>query len=182
MAIPFWVDSLGEGVASLWDFLWLGGVLIPGLWSVEIVKARSIDVQKVKGQDAATLTDNGYELATVKMVGRLWREDQVNLMQERLLQFDPIRAGSVKYPLDIYHPAAVMQGVKSIYIKSITVPNPSGGFLQISIDAIEWAKPTATTTSKKAKGFSGADNKNGSALNPEDFSVKKPSGNTGKNL
>jgi hypothetical protein len=182
--VPYWVDPDGAAVASLWDFLWLGGVLIPGLWNVEITKSRSIDVAKVKGQDAATLTDNGYDLATVKMSGRMWLPDHLNDFKTVLLQFDPVRHGSVKYPLDIYHPVAELQGVKSIYIKSITLGNPSGGIWTPGIEAVEWAQETTTTkTGTSPKGFSAAGKKQSTdPATDDDYSVTKPSTKAKKNL
>jgi hypothetical protein len=195
MSIPYWVDpELGGGVASLWDFVWLGNVLWPGFWTVEIVKSRSVDVAKVKGQDAATLTDNGYDLASVKLNGRLWGQDQLDRFDQILPDFDPRRPGSVKSPIDIYYPSASLLGIKTIYIKSITVGTPSGQILPVSIDAIEWAKPTSAAkvvTGKNtpkgldkpaAPGLFGNGGPGEGAFSAEDAKVTKPSGTTGKKL
>jgi hypothetical protein len=181
MSAPFWIDQ-DFGSASLWDFLWLGGVLWPGICKIEsVTKSRSIDEAKVPGSDGITLTDKGYNASKVKARIIIWEEHQWERLNKILPDFDPRRPGSSRTPLDIYHPTCVLLAIKSVYIHTIKVANPTGHIFNLDLDLIEWfPKTKPATSSKQPKGFDGT-KKSGGDLSTSDFLVS-PSGDTDKNL
>lgn len=181
MTVPFWVEEQIAS-ASFWDFLLLGGVTWPGIWTIEADKSRAIDPAKEKGQDGITLTDNGYDASLVKAIGLIWKPTQLEALEEILPNFDPRRPGGSRTPLDIYHPVCTLLAIKTVYLRKISLANPQGGILRVNLDMIEWfPKTKPASTSKKAKGFDGTD-KSGAPLNANDFTVTKPSSNTAGKL
>lgn len=184
MTLPYW-HPVGENPAgSLWDFLWLGGGLVPGFCvAFDIEKSRSIDQAKQKGQDGITLTDNGYEGAPVKATQILWKQSHWDDFTDWLPNYDPQRPGGSRTPLDIVHPAAALLAVHSVYLKKIHLANPVKGILRVDFEMVQWFPATATAKSKAAaKGFDGTNNKNGAVLNPNDFKVNDPASDTGSKL
>ena len=180
MSVPFWVSEQTAN-GSLWDFIWLGGVLWPGIWTVDIKKARSIDQAKAKGKDGISLTDNGYKAAPVNATGLLWLAKHLSDLEEILPNFDPETVGQARGALDIYHPAAQLLGIKQVYLEEIGTSNPVKGVLKVSLSMIQWFPSTKTFGTKPLKGFDGTA-KSGAKLDARDFSVPKPSADTGSKL
>jgi hypothetical protein len=183
MTLPFWRPAdIKE--ASLWDFVWLGGGLVPGMCAdFDISKERAIDMAKQKGQDGITLTDNGYEGAPCKMTQILWTQAQWDDFTEWLPNYDPQRPGGSRTPLDIVHPAAALLSVRSVYLRKIHLSNPVKGILRVDFEMVQWFPATATAKPKgAAKGFDGTNNKNGAVIDPTAFKVNPPSGDTGTKL
>lgn len=183
MSFPYWrPDDTPE--ASLWDFLWLGGGLVPGMCAdFDVSKERSIDLAKQKGKDGITLTDNGYDGAPCKATQILWTKKQWDDFTVWLPNYDPQKPGGSRTPLDIVHPAANLLGVRSVYLKKIHTSNPVKGILRVDFEMVQWFPATATAKSKGAtKGFDGTDNKSGAVLDPNAFVVPQPSADTGSKL
>ena len=164
----------------LWDTLLLGGEVWPGLPTVTSTVSRSIDKQKKKGDDGANLVDQGYEPAKVKIVIRIWLQEQWDDLQSKLATVHPRKKGGVRTPVDIIHPETQLKGVRQIYVEEIgeAVPGTGAqtGMLTITLTASEWfpepkpAKPNTKKSKAEAKGGdipSGADilppNANGSS-------------------
>jgi len=183
VTLPYWHPT-DTPEASLWDFLWLGGGLVPGLCALfDISKERSIDLAKQKGKDGITLTDNGYNGAPCKATQILWKKSQWDDFTDWLPNYDPQRPGGVRTPLDIVHPAAALLGVRSVYLTKIHTSNPVNGILRVDFEMVQWFPSTATAKTKAAtKGFDGTNNKNGGVLDPKAFDVPKPSADTGSKL
>jgi hypothetical protein len=183
MSLPYWRPK-DTPAGSLWDYLWLGGGLVPGLCAdFDISKERSIDQAKQKGTDGITLTDNGYEGAPCKATQILWTPQQWLDFTDWLPNYDPQRPGGSRTPLDIVHPAAALLAVRSVYLKKIHTSNPIKGILRVDFEMVQWFPSTATAKSKPAaKGFDGTNNKNGAVLNPDDFKVPSPAADTGSKL
>ncbi len=171
-SVPFWV--LPQFSGGYWDDLWLGGVLLPGQWKVEVVKERSIEKKKQQGIDGNALQDKGYVGAVLKATGILWTAEQLEDFENAIPIFDPRTPGSARNPLDIYYPAAHLLSVFSVYVRKITIQQLSKQILTTVWDLEEWfpaVKPAKP--SKTAKGFDGANN-SGDPLNPKDFQVGPP--------
>jgi len=152
MSLPWVGDS-----TLLWDTLILGGEVWPGLPTVSVEVSRKVDVQKTKGDDGATLADQGYEPAKVKISLRLWLQEQWVTLQRVLATVHPRRKGGTRTPLDIYHPATQLVGVRQVYVTKIGNPTPGSGsetgLLTMAIEAIEWfpAPRPAKAKLKKSK-------------------------------
>lgn len=172
--ISFW-----DGPANdlLWDTLILGGVVWPGIASVEIDKSREIDKAKQKGKDGITLTDNGFNASAIKITLRLHLADQWADLQNILPNFDPKVTGSPKTPCDIIHPTTQLSGIKYVYIEKVHLENPSNGVLTLTMEACEWFPETkATKSTKKPKGLDGTDSDGGDLVG-FDVSPNPPSQN-----
>jgi hypothetical protein len=182
MSETFWAYTQN----SLWDYLFLGGVLWPGICLIQCDKSRSVDPAKEKGKDGVTLTDNGFDASPVKATLMLWTQAQWDELNQIMPNFDPRKPGGSRSPLEIWHPALELLSIQSVYLRKISVSTPTGDILRVDLDMIEWFPETkiakgTTGTAKKAKGFQGAD-KAGAPLNPDDFKVTSPSSNTAQKL
>lgn len=172
-----WINSLTDNSGSLWDKLRLGGIIFPGKWSGKVSKKRELDIVKVRRLDGVRILDNGYFGTAMSYTGTLWTPDQWDTFQTILPTFDPQRPGGGRSPLDYYHPAGAVLGVGTVYIVEIGIAEPSNGMLTIPLELLQWyprPKPFV-------QGFAGT-RQSGAPLNPADFKVTPPSGNTGANL
>jgi hypothetical protein len=137
MSLPWVGDS-----DLLWDTLILGGEVWPGLPTVESTSSRSVDAQKKKGDDGASLVDQGYEPAKVKITIRVWLREQWEELQRLLATIHPRKKGGIRTPVDIMHPETQLKGVRQIYFTTIGTATPGRGAehgsMTITLDAIEW--------------------------------------------
>lgn len=132
----------------LWDTLYLGGEAWPGIPQIETEKSRDIDIAKQKGQDGATLTDQGYPGATVKITIRVWLDSQWAELNRLLPTIDPRVRGAFRTPIDIIHPEPNLKGVKQIYVKKIGATTVDKGVVTQVIECAEWFPETKPAKSK----------------------------------
>lgn len=132
--LPFWDD----GSNNEWDALVLGQTRFPGLATVTGSVSRKVDAKKAPGSDGATLTDQGYEPAKIEITIRVWDREQWDRLISAIGAVHPRRAGGVRQPLDIAHPAANALGVRSVYVTDIKFPEIANGILSLSMSATEW--------------------------------------------
>ncbi len=172
-----WIHDTGANTsnASLWDVMTLGGVSWAGVWAIEVGKKRELDIVKVRRLDGVRIRDNGYFGVTLKATGRIWTPEDWEAFQDILPLFDPQRPGGGRSPLDIYHPAAALFGVHTVYIESLEMPQPGNGIVTISMGLVQWfpaPKPFV-------QGFAGTSSANKPLFLDSD---RGPSTNTGANL
>jgi hypothetical protein len=170
---PFWTDqdSRHEGFAGFWDGIFFEGYPLPGLWSLSVVKERSLEKAKQGGIDGNALRDKGYVGAVLRAKGKIWTPAQLEELENWIPRYDPKVPGSSRAPVNMYHPASSLMGIYSVYIRKITIPELTSQILQPEIEIEEWfpkVKPADPST--KVKGFDGAKN-SGAPLNASDFSV-----------
>ncbi len=165
--IAWWLDG-----TLVWDLLWLGGDLMPGLATVDAEVARKIDIQPVKGSDGATIADEGYIPSPINIALKLWLKAHWLEWQRVLPAIHPRQIGGLRRPLEIWHPAAEVLGIETIYVTKIGSPRGEGGKDPriIPIEAIQWfpAPKPAKTSSKAAK------TPKVGAVNSSDFDVNSP--------
>jgi hypothetical protein len=145
---PHWDDRDWQ---DAWDTLILGEDTWPGVWEISGPGvSRKIDVKKTKGQDGATMKDEGYQPARLTLTGIVWTEDQWDELQRLVAKVHPRKAGGSRTPLEIYHPQSSLLGINQIYIDKIGIPRKptaGDGKLSISMSALEWVpapKPVKT--------------------------------------
>lgn len=161
--IAWWLDG-----TMLWDILWIGGELMPGLAAVDCDVARKIDVQVVKGSDGATMTDEGYEPQPIQIALKLWLKAHWIEWQRVLPIIHPRQVGGLRRPLEILHPSTESLGIETIYVRKISSPRGTGAKEPriITLEALQWfPAPKAAKTSKKPKL---------GAVDPNDFDVPSP--------
>lgn len=111
---------------------------MPGIWSVRANSRRRIDVKTRRGSDKGRMKDEGYELASVELTGRFISPDAWERMQRILRDIHPKRAGGIRQPLYINHPATNYLRVDNIYINDIESPSIENGIMTLRMRAIEW--------------------------------------------
>lgn len=146
MTIPFWLEP-----ESLWDVLYLDGVRVPGICSLDIDKNRSVQVDKSRDENGNTLTDNGYEGAKIKGAIRITHPDELAEVAQLLPRWDPRNPAGVSRPVVVTHPQAQLAGVSSIYAPRWSFPKPSDEELVITFEAVEWF-PEPKPVKKAAAG------------------------------
>jgi hypothetical protein len=153
--LTYW-DDRDDPLA--WDTLLLDGEVWPGIAEISGAGvSRKIDVKKAKGQDGATIKDEGYQLAKLTITITIYSEYQWGELQRLLPTVHPRRKGGSRTPMAITNPQANLLGVTQIYIDKIsypTKPKAKDGLCSIVMSAIEWAP--APKPVKKAAGGTGA--------------------------
>jgi hypothetical protein len=178
VTIDFWKDlEKGESPIRQWDKLVLGGVVLPGVWTVDARIALDIDIAKQKGS-LPTLTDNGYRPAQIKAVGKVWTKDQWDELQELLPEILPSKRSTVRDSFDISHPATSLIGVKSVIITEAVPKHPDNEqTFALELTMMEWFPETAI---EKKKVKPPSRRSAGGALRESEFQAAPP--NAGANL
>jgi hypothetical protein len=160
---PFWDDP-----NQSWDTLRLGGNTFPGAVNVDGEVSRDVEVKKSKGQDGATIKDNGYVPAPVDIALRLWTQEHWTSFQRLLPTIHPRSQGGTRTPVSIGHPAPNLFGIKDIYVKKIGFPKLGDDkVFTIIITAMEWLpKPKPV---KKAAGGGGGSGQSGQGNSDDDL-------------
>ena len=140
--LPFWfeVDD------TSWDTVTLGSDTFPGVATVDGAVERKIDVKKSKGNDGATLKDNGYVPAPVTITLTIHTREQWIQLQALIPKIHPRRKGGPRDPVEIIYPSVNLLQVTQIYINKIPFPklDKKTGILTQVFQAIEYTtKPVA---------------------------------------
>lgn len=149
-AIPFWSQSED---ADAWNTLVINDEALPGIATVDVEKARDIEVKKTKGDDGVNLEDNGRTPADVSITLTIWTVEQWTAWQRIRPKIDPHGAGGIRSPLNASHPELADSGIDFIYIKSISSSAPSNRSGKvIRLSAQQWfPKPKPAKTTQKPK-------------------------------
>lgn len=121
-----------------WDNITIGSAVLPGVWEVEGAAERRVEVKPRKGQDGATIKDQGYENAKITLIGRINTQAQYDELQIALKQIHPRRKGAARDPLTIIHPAVTSLGVEAVYVTSIAAPTLDNGICTQRIEVLEF--------------------------------------------
>ena len=127
-----------EDDGESWDTLILGNFNMPGIWTVDGVAERVIDVKKPKGQDGARFKDEGYKPAELMFVGQIVDRDEWKTMSNALKDIHPRKKGSASEPLACEHPGLAYLGVSNVNVTRIVTPRIRDGILEVRIAALEW--------------------------------------------
>jgi hypothetical protein len=123
---------------------------MPGIWEITSGEcARQVDHKKTKDKDGARIRDMGLLPPRMSARGRMSTVEDWEMLQQTMPDIHPRKAGGIKFPLSIFHPATALLGVTQVYVERIRPPEIKDGILEISIDMIEWSdqpKPTKVKT------------------------------------
>lgn len=149
---PYWADDSLE--SNLWNFVWLGASLLPGIATVTVRKSRALDVQRGKGSDGAYIVDHGNEPASVSISLLITNKTEWDAWVAVLPSIDPQKNGGTKTPLDISHPEPNSMGITTVYVKDISGNPPTAlSGKRIEIECIQWVEaPKQTNATKTPKG------------------------------
>lgn len=153
--IPFWdtpLDVIDPSNAALpvWDVVFLAGQQLPGLCAVTGGRPKRFDVKKVKGQNFATLTSQGYDPAHIKIIQRIWTPQQwyaLQLVMPILEPLFPTAPNAASEAIDIKFPALALRNIHSVVVQNISILTPTPGIhgcWQQEIDCLEY-KPVRKT-------------------------------------
>lgn len=172
--LPYW-DDRDDPLA--WDTLILDDEIWPGICEISGAGvSRKVDVKKGKGEDGATIKDEGYDLARLSITITIYDEEDWVQLQRLLPTVHPKRKGGTRTPISIVNPQCNLLGVSSIYIDKISIPKKpkSGdGLVELEMSAIEWVpepapvKGGAGTGTGANAGANDQFNKTGGAI-PQD--------------
>lgn len=132
-----------------WDRMQLGPANLPGVWEITSGEcARQVDHKKTKNKDGAHIKDLGVLPSRFAARGRMYTRADWQEMQKIIPMINPKKAGGLRFPLTIFHPAISVLGVTTIYIERIRPPEVKDGILEFTFDMIEWtAEPKEAKTS-----------------------------------
>lgn len=140
-SIPHWDDP-----GAPWDQLTLGVHVMPGVWEINGGECvRQIDEKKGKDLDHPRIRDMGLKSPRLQARGRLVSRDDWEQLQRVMPDIHPRKPGGIKQPLRIYHPAAALLGVTTIYVDRVRPPDIQNGVLELAIDMIEWSEEPRKT-------------------------------------
>jgi hypothetical protein len=154
--LPHWDDN-----PALWDACYLAGQQLPGIITVDIDRARKIDVKSPKGKNKATITVQGNEPANVTITIEISTKEDLLSLNEIIPLLEPVtdpKKATASDAVDIACPMAAIRGVNSIIISKLTGPKLKGGLMTLTVNAIEFDAPP------KAKGLGGTGSGAGGAL------------------
>lgn len=141
--LPHWEDE-----PDLYDALFLGGEQIPGISTVKISRKVKIDKKSAKGKNKAVVTKQGVEPAEVTITVRVLDRADFQRLRELMPLFEPVpdkEKATDKDALDIAHWAASLRNLQAIIIESADGPELKDGILELTLKAVEFDKPKATS-------------------------------------
>ncbi len=178
-SIPEWdpgADKLNAAAmlpGTDWDRIRIGGVRLKAYATVEGDKDTKIDVKEIPGADGANLTQLGTTPAPIVIRLRCFTTDAVDEWMGIAKRLQPVPGRPTPEAVDVYHPALAVNGVKSLYLKTLGVPTvrTPGGPVEIVTRWIEFlpVKQRAPKTIGSSQSNIGNVKKAGA------FAKKKPS-------
>ena len=145
-AIPYVTDA-----ESQWNGLVLGRNAFPGVWSVEGVSERDLEVKPRKGADLARVRDRGYKNTPLMLAGTIANSEEWEIMQPIIREIHPRKKGKDRNALQIVHPGAAYLGVDYVYVQRVHAPRAMpNGIIELRIEVLEWSNTPKKL--KKRKG------------------------------
>lgn len=145
--VPDWNHGLA------WNTVKLGGVVCPGVVTVECDVPSALDIKKAKGSKKATITDTGDPLIEFDLQVVMTTKEQVTEFFAKVWPIlRPRTKSGGREPLAIEHPMAALLQVSAVVVGQVKPhpPKSMDGFI-IDIKATEW-----TDAPTKVKPKSGA--------------------------
>jgi hypothetical protein len=121
------VDDLVDQYGTEWDRLTIAGVKLDAIAEVFGDKDVRIDVKQTPGADGATQTTLGLSPAPITIKLRFLTVDALVQWADLVPQLQPLPGKPRPDPVDVYHPALAINGIKSLYLKmlgTVRVPAP----------------------------------------------------------
>ncbi len=152
-SIPEWdpgaiVQDLIEQNGTEWDRITIAGVKLMAIADVQGDKDTRIDVKQTPGTDGATATSLGVSPAPITIRLRFLTLEAVQQWADIVPSLQPIPGKPPTDPVDVYHPALALNGIKSLYLKTLgtlRVSHP-GGPMEVLTRWLEFLPPKKTGT------------------------------------
>lgn len=150
MALAHWNDA--DSPAHGWDFVWLGGELLPGVAQVSVKLGSDLDVKKPPGGTGATIRDQGDPPAEVTIVLNVANQAELDQLESMRPKLRPKSKTGARDPLEIQHPNPNFWGITAVTVKEIDSPSPNAvqGW-DLTITCLEWFPAPKPTPKNKKK-------------------------------
>lgn len=144
------IPSIREN-PSHWNTAELGSHTLPGFCSISGAAGVSLDVQKAKGQDKATIKDNGADVAKLRLewrfLGEHWTE-----AQRIVADLNPTKQGAKRAPVGLSHARTDLLGINRVYVQEISTPEVDKEIYTIKMQLLQWVPaPKKAKASKVPK-------------------------------
>jgi hypothetical protein len=147
---PF-ADGRALGDRSAWDTIVLGGEVVDAIATVKAKGALKVDDKSGAGKNGGSPAYHGRALAAVEITltyATKAQHDKIVALLGRL--WPPEAAKKKPNPVDVYHPALVPLGIKSVTIIEVGTPEPiARGAMRIPIRAQEFKRPSKGSATVK---------------------------------
>lgn len=145
--VPYWEDA-----PHLWDQVTIAGITLPGLARTSGQVGRKLDKKKTKGQDGATVTDDGADLPEVEITIQMWNRDHWSAYQRLIPLLDLNAPRGQKGPVDVEHPALALHEIRSLAVETMTLPTPGRvkQAYEVRFKGVGWRPPPPQPTGSKS--------------------------------
>lgn len=143
---------------TVWDVLYIAGVIAPGIAHVSIKGGTKIDRKAAKGQHSETLTFQGAKAKDVQITITVWDPDTFDQIPALMTALEPNIGKKNPEPLNIIHPMCQLRGVDAVAIEEVDGPewDAAKQWFVIKIKAIEFRLPPPKNATSTATGTSGS--------------------------
>lgn len=133
------IDASRGGTPGIWDTVYIAGKYCPGIAQVSVELGADLDKRRKKGQKKSKPIDCGAKPAELSIELTL-RPSEWDLFSKTFapLLFS-LAKNSAQNPIRVSHPSIEVWGLDLFVVQSLSQPHPSGGFLKLSIKAVEWS-------------------------------------------
>lgn len=161
MSLPWWdttTNTPTEVEGTPWDYLTLGGFVLPGLLEEQpkVEAARKVDKKNGPGLDGATLTWHGFDPPEVTIKLLLWTEAHWQSWQQLLPFLLPRPGKPPADPFTIDHPMLAAYGIDKVMVTKVSgLEKVRPGVMRVTLTCQHWVKVKSTGTSTPKKVASG---------------------------
>lgn len=145
--VPFWADS-----PFPWQQVRINGETLPGIATVTGDVGRKVDTAQAPGNDGGTFTHLGYEPAEVEVKLVLATPEHLEAFTRLAPTIRPRKGEKSPKPVNVYHPALELLGIRSLFLMKIGIPEPGSvkGTYEVKLGFAEFIpeyhRNTRTTT------------------------------------
>lgn len=142
----------GKG-SSAWHTMLVGGSPLPGVASVKPKKGHKVDKKAGLGEDGATTTIQGKQLASATITLRTYKPEHIEELQGWLAILFPSGNPSSD-PYAVSHPALAMLGITALFFETVDSLGPMAAPEQERLEVV-----FTVTEVRKAKPMQGGGSK-----------------------
>lgn len=120
--VPYFGNSQED--ATLWDRMYLGDFLLPGVVRVTVTHAWKYEVGETEGSDGAPTVYKGRAPRSLACTLIVPDQESFDAFVEMHREINAFNTGGVVTPFEVRHPQAQIAGITSVNITDMVVPAP----------------------------------------------------------
>ncbi len=132
------IDQSSGGTPGIWDVVYLAGQACPGIAEVSLNLGADIDKRRKKGQKKSRAIDCGAKPAELSIDLTLRPSELEPFVSKFVPLLFSLNKTAAQNPIAVGHPSLEIWGLDLFVVQGLSQPHPKGGFLKISIKAVEW--------------------------------------------